>query len=257
MALNPKITDWRGKRVWLVGGSTGIGEALAEQLHQAGARLVLSARGQDTLQALASRLPGALALPLDVTEPGVFETALARITHSLGGIEGLIFNAGTYEAVRAWELTPEKTRRVIEVNLIGAMNAVAAVVPELMRQRSGFIALVGSVAGYRGLPKALVYGASKSGLTHFAETLWLDLAPRGIGVFLVSPGFVATRLTAQNDFTMPGLISPEQAAQTILQGMRRGQFEIHFPKRFTGWMKFLECLPYSIYFRLVSRLTGL
>jgi len=113
------------------------------------------------------------------------------------------------------------------------------------------------VAGYRGLPKALGYGPSKAALTHLAEVLYLDLHPRGLGVSVVQPGFVATPLTAGNDFHMPALITPEVAAAEILGGWARGEFEIHFPKRFTRWLKLMRLLPYSLFFRLVRRSTGL
>jgi len=257
MALNPKITDWRGKRVWLVGGSTGIGASLAKALAREGARLALSARSEAGLREVASGMDGALVEPLDVTQADAFAPALARITAAWGGVDLVVLNAGTYEPVRAWELDAARARRIIDVNLMGVINGVAAVVPTLLTQGCGAIVIVGSVSGYRGLPKALVYGASKSALINFAETLWVDLAPRGIGVHLVSPGFVATPLTAQNEFAMPGLITADQAAQEIMRGLAKGQFEIHFPKGFTRWLKLLEWLPYPLYFRAVRRMTGL
>ncbi|MEY3202240.1 MAG: hypothetical protein RIR70_1790 [Pseudomonadota bacterium] len=257
MALNPKITEWRGKRVWLVGGSTGIGAALATLLAQQGARLALSARGESALRDLAEKIGGAIVEPLDVSDPAAFGLAWSRIKAVWGGVDLVVLNAGTYEPIRAPELNAERARRVIDVNLMGVINGVAAVVPSLIEQGSGAIVVVGSVSGYRGLPKALIYGASKSALINFTETLWLDLSPSGIGVHLVSPGFVATPLTAQNEFKMPGLISAEEAARQIVAGLARGEFEIHFPKGFTRWLKLLEILPYPLYFRAVRRMTGL
>ncbi len=129
--------------------------------------------------------------------------------------------------------------------------------PLFTRQGRGGVALVGSVAGYGGLPKATVYGPGKAALINFAETLYLDLAPVGVSVFLVSPGFVATPLTAQNDFTMPALMSPDAAAEAMLAGFARGDFEIHFPRRFTLVLKLLRFLPRRFYFALIHRLTGL
>ena len=120
----------------------------------------------------------------------------------------------------------------------------------------GGIAFVSSVAGYRGLPKALAYGPGKAALIHFAECLYLDLVPKGVGVWVINPGFVSTRLTAKNDFAMPSLLTPEQAAQSIIDGFRRGVFEIHFPKRFTCVLKLLAKLPYAFYFPLIRRITG-
>jgi len=169
----------------------------------------------------------------------------------------VVFNAGTYRPLRAWELTAEAVRETLETNLVGTMSATAAVLPTLLAQGHGAIALVGSVAGYGGLPKALVYGPSKAALINFAEVLHLDLSPRGIGVFLIDPGFVATPLTAQNDFAMPALQTPEQAAAAIVDGFARGDFEIHFPKRFTRALKLLQLLPRPLYFALIRRATGL
>jgi short-subunit dehydrogenase len=130
------------------------------------------------------------------------------------------------------------------------------VLPLLARNGGGGLVLVSSVAGYRGLPKALGYGPPKAALIHFAETLFLDLRSRGVGVWVVNPGFVATRLTAQNDFRMPALMTPEAAAEAFLAGMASGRFDIHFPKRFTRFMKLLRLLPYSLYFRLAARTVG-
>lgn len=253
MALNPGITGWHGKRVWIVGASTGIGEALAGALVAAGARLLLSARGLERLETLAAELPGAAVLRLDVSEVAAWPAAAEAARAALGGLDIVVFNAGTYEALRAWELTPAHISRTLDVNLLGVMNGVAAVLPGMLAAGAGHLVIVGSVAGYRGLPKAAVYGASKAALINFAESLWMDLAPRKIAVTLVSPGFVATPLTAQNDFYMPALISAAEAAQQIVKGLERGEFEIHFPKRFSCFLKLLRFLPARFYFALVSR----
>jgi short-subunit dehydrogenase len=130
-------------------------------------------------------------------------------------------------------------------------------VPTLLGQGNGAIGIVSSVAGYRGLPKALIYGASKAALINFAETLYLDLHPRGLGVYLINPGFVRTPLTARNDFRMPHLIDADQAAREIVAGIEHGDFEIHFPKAFTRQLKLLRLLPYRLYFAAVRRATGL
>lgn len=256
-SLNRPIRDWQGKRVWIVGASTGIGAALARQLHAAGARLALSARNRDRLAESSAGWSGTLCLPLDVTEPGALERAGKRVVEAWDGIDMVVLNAGTYSAVRAWELDPDSTRRTVETNLLGVIDGVGAVLPSMLARGSGAIAVVGSVAGYRGLPNAIVYGATKSALINFCETLYLDLRPKGIDVFLVSPGFVDTPLTAQNRFSMPALISADEAARRIVAGFAKGCFEIHFPKRFTLGLKLLELLPYRLYFALVRRLTGL
>jgi short-subunit dehydrogenase len=256
--VNPPIRDWSGKRVWIVGASTGIGAALARELASKGACLALSARSRDKLEAVAGQTgqsAGALVVPLDLTEPHSFSAAMTQILHAWGAIDLVVFAAGTYEPVRAWDLDVEKTRRMFGTNLLGVIAGVGVLLPHLLKQGSGAIALVASVAGYRGLPRSLIYGPTKAALINFAEALYLDLRPRGISVFLICPGFVATPLTAQNEFRMPALISAEEAAVHIREGFERGEFEIHFPKRFTRAMKLLEILPYRLYFSVVKRMT--
>lgn len=264
--LNTPIRDWAGRRVWIVGASSGIGEALALALARRGARLALSARSADTLRAVCAACDEARpapvaerthALALDLTDIDALVRAHDELLAHWGGIDLVVFNAGTYRPLRAWELTTDAVRETLDVNLVGTMSGVAAVLPTLLAQGRGALALVGSVAGYGGLPKATVYGPSKAALINFAEVLHLDLAPRGIDVFLISPGFVATPLTAQNDFTMPALLTPEQAAGAIVEGFASGAFEIHFPKRFTCVLKLLQWLPRRVYFALVRRATGL
>ncbi|MDX9886651.1 SDR family NAD(P)-dependent oxidoreductase [Thauera sp.] len=255
--LNTPICDWAGRRVWIVGASSGIGEALALELSRRGARLALSARSAERLEAACTACGGALALPMDLSRDGEIEQARDQLLAAWGGIDLVVFNAGTYRPLRAWELTAEAVRETLATNLIGTMSGTAAVLQTLLEQGHGAIALVGSVAGYGGLPKATVYGPSKAALINFAEVLHLDLAPRGIDVFLINPGFVATPLTAQNDFTMPALLTPAQAADAIVDGFASGAFEIHFPKRFTRVLKLLQWLPRRVYFALIRRATGL
>ena len=173
-----------------------------------------------------------------------------------GGVDVALYVAGDYLPMRAWELDTAKARRMIDVNLVGAVTFAACVVPQLLHQGNGQIGFVASVAGYRGLPKSLIYGPTKAALINFAEALYLDLQPHGIGVRVINPGFVATPLTAQNDFAMPALLTPEQAALATIAGFASGAFEIHYPKRFTCVMKLLAHLPYRLYFPLVRSLSG-
>lgn len=254
MGLNPRVGSWSGRRVWIVGASTGIGAATAKLLASRGARLALSARNEALLREV---VPGALVLALDVTDAAALDEAARRVIGEFGGIDLVILNAGTYVPMRAWELDLAVVRSTFEVNFLGVMNGIAAVLPQLLSQKQGALAIVSSVAGYSGLPRSLAYGPSKAALINLAESLHLDLAPRGIGVHLICPGFVATPLTAQNDFRMPALIQPEEAAREIVAGLEAGQFEIHFPKRFTRFLKFLRLLPYRAYFAIVRRTTGL
>jgi NAD(P)-dependent dehydrogenase (short-subunit alcohol dehydrogenase family) len=255
--VNAPIRDWRDKRVWIVGASSGIGAALAEALLEQGAAVAISARSADKLDRIADRRERAWPLPLDATSEQQLAAAWQQIVARWGGVDLVVCMAGTYVPLRAWELAPEVIRSTVETNLTSAMLIAATVLPRFLERGTGALALVASVAGFRGLPKAVVYGPTKAALINFAEALHLDLAPKGISVFLINPGFVATPLTAKNDFRMPALIGAPQAAQRILQGLARGRFEIHFPRRFTLALKLLACLPYPLYFRIVGRMTGL
>ena len=250
--MNPRITDWRGLRVWLVGASSGIGAAMARELAARGARLALSARSADKLQALG--IEGALILPCDATVTAGLGKTRESLLAAWGGVDLVVYLAGDYVPMQADDFDLARAEQVIEVNFNGALRLTASVLHDL--HPGGGIALVASVAGYRGLPKALCYGPGKAALIHFAECLHLDLAPRGIGVWVINPGFVQTRLTAQNDFAMPALLTPEQAARAAVDGFKTGGFEIHFPKRFTRAMKLLALLPDRWYFALVRRYTG-
>jgi len=252
MALNPKITDWAGKRVWLVGASSGIGAALAAALAERGARLALSARSSEKLRALG--IANALILPCDATDVASLAAARATLLAAWGGVDLVVYLAGDYVPMGADNFDLAVAERVIAVNFNGAMRLAATVLPDL--QAGGGIAFVASVAGYRGLPKALCYGPGKAALIHFAECMHLDLSPRGIGVWVINPGFVATQLTAKNDFTMPALLTPPVAALAMVEGFATGRFDIHFPKRFTRVLKLIAHLPYSWSFPLIRRFTG-
>jgi short-subunit dehydrogenase len=258
--LNPPLPAWPDARVWIVGASTGIGAETAKLLLARGARVALSARSADTLAKVAGDALGegrALVEPLDFTDATAVDAAWKRIVSAWGTVDLVLVVAGTHAEVRAWELTEAKSRALFETNLHGVIGTIAAVVPTLLGQGNGAIGIVSSVAGYRGLPKALIYGASKAALMNFAETLYLDLHPRGLGVYLINPGFVRTPLTARNDFRMPHLIDADEAAQEIVAGIERGDFEIHFPKAFTRQLKLLRLLPYRLYFAAVRRATEL
>jgi NAD(P)-dependent dehydrogenase (short-subunit alcohol dehydrogenase family) len=255
--LNPPLQDWAGRWVWLVGASSGIGRALAEALHREGARVIVSARGERALREFESSHPGSRALPLDVTDAAGVQQASTQVLAWAGGAPALVvYCAGHYRPQRATALDPVELHRHLDINYRGALHVLAAVLPSLLTAGSGHLSLVGSVAGYRGLPKALAYGPTKAALHNLAEVLHLDLRPQGIGVSIVNPGFVATPLTRQNDFEMPALITADEAAREMLRGWSTGRFEIHFPRRFTRWMRSLRLLPDRWYFAAVRRATG-
>lgn len=260
MALNTCMTDWHRRTVWLLGASSGIGRATASALHAQGARVVVSARSAAALNDFVAAHPGALALPLDVTDAHAVQAAADHLA-AQGRLDGVVFCAGHYHAMQANQLDLADLLLHNQVNYVGALHLIAAVLPHLLNQppdplsgQRAHLSLMGSVAGYRGLPNSLAYGPTKAALINLCETLYLDLHDQGVGVSLINPGFVDTPLTQQNQFKMPALISPEQAAQAILQGWAQGAFEIHFPKRFTWWLKLLALLPYRLFFAATRQL---
>lgn len=246
-----------GQSIWLVGASAGIGAELARLLAKEGARLILSARNESALAAVHASLEGQghRVVPLDVTDAAAVASTSTALMSGPDAPELVIYNAGAYEPMDATAFDLAAAEQVMAVNLTGAFRVVAAVLPGWLAKRQGHLVLVGSVAGYRGLPAAIGYGASKAGLIHFAENLRADLADHGITVQLVNPGFVRTRLTDKNQFRMPCILEPEEAARRMVQGMRDpNRFEIHFPRRFTLVMKLLALLPYPLYFAMLKRL---
>ena len=260
-SLNPPIADWNGRAAWIVGASTGIGRATAARLHAAGARVFVSARNAEALARFAAAHPGAVAVPLDATDRAAVAAAARRVLDEAGTLDLALYCAGTYTPMRASEFDLDTALRHVDVNYTGALLWLDALLPALRAQaaagRGAHLSLVGSVAGYRGLPQALAYGPTKAALINLAEILYLDLHPAGVGVSIVNPGFVETPLTAQNGFKMPALLTPDEAAEAIVDGWRRGDFEIHFPKRFTLWLKALRHVGYRPYFAAVRRSTGL
>jgi NAD(P)-dependent dehydrogenase (short-subunit alcohol dehydrogenase family) len=257
VTLNPRITDWAGSRVWLVGASTGIGRALALQLHAAGARVIVSARPSAALDELARRCPGLEACPLDVTDRATTQKVADALLAEHGSLDLVLYCAGTYQPQSATAFQLDTLLHHQQVNYVGALHLLAAVLPALLLQaRAGWpahLGLVASVAGYRALPQAMAYGPTKAALIHLAQCLHLELAPLGVGVSLINPGFVQTPLTAQNSFHMPALMTPEAAAQAILRGWARGDFELHFPHRFTRLLKLLQWLPTGCYEWVIRR----
>lgn len=256
-SLNPRLRDWHGLRVWLVGASSGIGAALADELLACGARVALSARNPEALQAVAARRDNALVLPMDATEAPAWAAAHALLRAQWGEPDLVVFCAAQYEPERAWEVRTVAARSTIEVNLVSVYCGIETVLPAMLERGSGGLAIVASVAGYLGLPNASVYGPTKAALINLAELLYADLHPRGLGVYLVNPGFVKTRLTARNAFRMPGLQTPEQAAAQIRRGLERGRFEIAFPRSFTVPLRLFGLLPYRLRFFVLQRALGL
>jgi short-subunit dehydrogenase len=239
------MTHFSGKTYWLIGASEGLGRALATRLDQEGARLILSARNSDRLGQLQHELKDARVLPLDVTDTDAVRAAAATV----GLIDGVIYNAGAYEPMRATEWDSAAALRMSDVNFTGALRVLGEVVPRFVKNGQGDITLVGSLAGYRGLPAAIGYGASKAALVSLAETMRFDLKGCGVTVRLVNPGFIKTRLTEKNSFRMPMLMTPETAAEHVLNAMRKRRFRTDFPAPFSWLIRCMDYLPDMFVYR--------
>lgn len=243
---------------WITGGGSGIGAALARRLAATGRRVVISGRRPDALAAVAAEAPGLiLPRPLDIRDRGAVAATVAEIDESVGPVTLAVLNAGTYQPSPASAFDSAVIRDMMETNLMGTVHCLEALIPRLRARRSGHLALVSSVAGYRGLPRAAGYAASKAAVIALAESLKLDLDPDGVRVTLINPGFVDTPLTSGNPFPMPDIIPAEQAAAAILAGLARSGFEVAFPPRFALAMKLLRLLPDRLFFPLVHKVTGL
>jgi NAD(P)-dependent dehydrogenase (short-subunit alcohol dehydrogenase family) len=245
------------KRVWITGASSGIGRALALHLARAGDSVAVSARRREELESLAAEAPGRIAaFPVDVADEAAMKETARAIEAAIGPLDLAVFNAGTHAPVAVESFAPAPFRKLMEINYMGAVNGIAAVLPNFLARGAGHVAVVSSVAGYRGLPQAAAYGPSKAALINLCESLKPDLDRHGIKISLVNPGFVRTPLTDRNEFPMPFLIEADDAARRIAAGLEAGKFEITFPRRFTFMLKLARMLPYALYFRLVSRVTG-
>lgn len=234
-----------GKTYWLVGASEGLGRALAKKLDAQGARLILSARSADRLNSLRDELTDAQVIAMDVTDGQAVREAAQSITD----LDGVIYNVGTYDPMPATDWNTDAALQMCDINFTGAMRVLGETVPRLVEQKQGDITLVGSLAGYRGLPSAIGYGASKAALISLAETMRFDLRGSGVVVRLVNPGFIKTRLTDKNSFAMPMLMTPEAAADRVLKAMRSGRFRTDFPAPFSWFIRLVDYLPDWIVYR--------
>lgn len=247
---NPPITDWQDKRVWLIGASAGIGLAVAQALQRQGAILTLSARNLSHLQTHAD-LNQCQMISLDISDSQSIQQALTHLSEPLDVV--MVF-AGSYQAGSLLNHSHQAVVQTINTNLTGVIDLCHQVLPKLLTQGRGHLVLVGSSAAYLAMPNASVYGASKAGLRYFAQSLYTECLPQQIAVSLVSPGFVKTRLTAQNSFAMPSLISVEQACDALLTGLAKGDFDIAFPRAFTLTLKLINALPWRLRQAILNRL---
>ena len=241
------------KVIWITGASSGIGKALSIKFAQEGWIVAASARREGLLQELNRINKNIHSFPLDVTNPEQCKKVFENIIKKFSDIEISIFGTGIHDPNSEKRFNLEKIREIMEVNYFGTLNSINSVYDYYNDKKSGQISVISSVAGYRGLPAAGAYCASKSALTSFTESLRFEMTRKNVRVSLVSPGFIKTPMTDQNDFPMPMIKSPEFAAEQIYIGLtKKTGFEIHFPKAFTFFLKFLRILPYPIYFKLID-----
>ncbi len=252
------MSTWR--RAWITGASRGIGRALALRLAADGVHVAASARDLAALEQLAfdaRGLPGSISPhPLDVTDRDACDRVVNEIVATDGLPDVAVLNAGTHRATPGREFRAADLRELLELNVLGVAHGLESLLGPMLERGRGQIAVVASLAGYRGLPTAAAYGASKAALINLCEALRLDLHASGIKLQIINPGFVKTPLTDRNPFPMPFLIDVEEAAEAIVKGLRGGRFEIRFPTRFALIMGLLRHLPYRLYLPLVRRATG-
>ncbi|MDE4096979.1 SDR family NAD(P)-dependent oxidoreductase [Phaeobacter gallaeciensis] len=238
---------FEGQTWWIVGASEGLGRALAKEMDGAGARLILSARNAGRLQHLCDGLSNARALPMDVTDPD----DVIRAAADLGPVDGVVYCAGAYDPLSAQDWQPEAVETMCAVNFTGALRVLGQIVPQFCRRDSGHIVLIGSLAGFTGLPGAIGYGASKAALMHLGENLQADLRGSGVQVQVINPGFIRTRLTQKNEFKMPQLLEPEDAARRCLRAMQGRRFSTSFPAPFSWVFTLGRLLPRRLFLKLM------
>ena len=244
--------------IWITGASSGLGREVARQYAAAGHTVCVSARGREALESLADECrgePGSIAVfPLDVTEPDGARACLDAILSQVGLPQLSIFNAGTHIPNPVTRIDSSIDRKLMDVNYIGTVVCLEAIVPAYIEAGSGKIAVVSSVAGYRGLPNASAYGASKAALINMCEALQPELKALGVDLALINPGFVRTPLTDKNEFPMPFLMEVDKAAERVVDGLAGNRFEITFPRRFTWMLKVMRILPIGLYLRMTKNL---
>ena len=238
----------------MIGASSGIGLACATHLVKLGAKVTVSARNMDLLLSFKRDNPSSMVAEMDVTRIESISQAFEQVKNH-HGIDVVVYCAGHYLEQNADKFNLQEMIKHNDINYLGLCRVLSFILNPMIAQRFGHISIISSVAGFQGLPKSLAYGPTKAALINLSESMYFDLHGHGIGVSLVNPGFVQTPLTAQNKFHMPALITADQAAVEMIKGWRKGDFEIHFPKKFTLVLKFLKILPYFIYFKMVAKAT--
>ena len=243
------------RHYFITGVSSGIGAALVSALNPY-AKITGVARRQDRLDALSQKYANFYPIAADVSNTKAMQVAVKEAIKASGSIDVAILNAGINAPQDGSKIDPAIYQQHMDVNYMGVVNAMAPIITDMINKKQGHIAIVSSVAGWRGLPKSAAYGPTKAALISLAESLYFDLTPKGIKLQVICPGFVESEATAVNDFEMPDLLSSEQAAAHILSGLKHDNFIVDFPKSFTRKMKLLKYLPDQLFFKLVARQTG-
>ena len=243
------MREFRGKRYWLVGASEGLGRALAGRLSAAGAEVILSARSADRLAEVAATLPGpSLVLPVDVADAA----SVRRAAAAAGQIDGVVFLAGLYWPMAAQDWNADQVETMCDVNFTGCARVIGAALPAMVARGTGHVVITGSLSGFRGLPGAIGYGASKAGVMALAESMQADLRGSGIVVQVANPGFIRTRLTDKNTFSMPFLMEPAEAADHMFRHMQTDRFKVSFPTVFSWLFRLSQFLPDWAYYRIFA-----
>ena len=244
------------KTIWITGGSTGIGKALALKFANEGWNVAISARRENLLREMADTNANISSFPLDVTNKTKCKQVFEQIKNKFENIDICFFSTGTWNPKKEKDIDVEQIEDVFKINFFGTLNSIKAVEEYFKNKKSGKIAIVSSIAGYRGLPNSTGYGPSKSALNNLAESLYFDFGRSNVRVCLVSPGFIKTPMTDKNDFKMPFLKTAEYAADKIYDGLvNKNIFEIHFPKSLTLILKLFSFLPSKLYFSLIGKMT--
>lgn len=249
------------KNCWVIGASSGIGLELAKKYFQEGWNVIISSRRQQILEQIVANHPknhhaqnNFQAQVLDVSDAQSFKIASQNVFEKFSNIDLVVFAPAIYQPMSLKEFSIDYAKETIALNLSSFFDFIELVIKPMMLQKSGKIAVIASVAGYRGLPNSLAYGASKAGLINLCEGIYPELKANNLDLAIINPGFVETRLTQKNNFAMPAIISAKEASNIIFKGLSTNKFEIHFPLKFTLLMKLIRIMPYQFYLKIINKI---